>query len=538
VGLLLAGLAAVPPLLRPWLCDDAFITFRYVERAAAGLGLTYNPGERVEGFTHFLWAILLWALREVGVGVEGAGRYLPILSYAASVVVLAGASVRLFRREGSRLGWLPLGSILWAVHHEAHLFASGGLETSAYTLFLVLGFLLVTRPARGVRAAALAYSLAALTRPEGLLHAVLAWCFLVFQRRRDARFEVHAGKHDFAVMVLVLVLPLFVFRLLYYGDLLPNAFYAKSAGRPYWSQGLFYVGLYFQYYAPLALGLVAGTIVARRFGGMLGLALAHAVAVLGMTAYVGGDFMFARFLLPATPFLCLLCEAAVRALPRGRTVAAVALVVAVVGGGMWRERSLHGLNVARRGIADERSQYPEGMLAERARQGRLLQRCFGGTQAVFLVQGSQASLAYYGRFPVAIEAYGLTDRTIARAPLGSRGRPGHERRPSLEYLLARRTNFLVHLPGARAQRPFARIEFGDLVGEIVVYDHALMEKAGACPEVRFTDFPAFFDAWCVRAAALAPEERERDAAAFRLYYFDHNADPARAARLASLAGPR
>ncbi len=42
-----------------WICDDAYITFRYVDNFISGYGLVYNAGERVQGFTHPLWLFLL-----------------------------------------------------------------------------------------------------------------------------------------------------------------------------------------------------------------------------------------------------------------------------------------------------------------------------------------------------------------------------------------------------------------------------------------------------------------------------------------------
>jgi len=42
-----------------WLCDDAFITFRTVDHFVNGRGLVYNPGERVQSYTHPLWMFLL-----------------------------------------------------------------------------------------------------------------------------------------------------------------------------------------------------------------------------------------------------------------------------------------------------------------------------------------------------------------------------------------------------------------------------------------------------------------------------------------------
>jgi hypothetical protein len=393
-------------------------------------------------------------------------------------------------------------------------------------------------------------------RPEGLAHLGLATVFVAWRSRAAAAIAATtraggAGSRSsgirtasalrFALLGAALLVPLFAWRLAYYHDWVPNSVHAKSAARPYLSQGLIYVGLYFQYYAVLAIGALAGLGVAMRARRVVAgsdatapalvLAFAHAALVVATTAWVGGDFMFARFLLPATPFLCLLCEAA--ALAAGRAAPAVALVLAagVAGGGLWRQRSLHGRNVALHGIADERSQYSADLLATRARQGEVLRRCVAGTNATFLIQGAQASYAYYGRLPVAIEAYGLTDRTLARLPLAARGRPGHERRPPFEYLAARRTNFLLHLPGARPRNEFAQIDFGDLRGEILIYDRQLMERLRSCDDVRFTDFPSYFDAWLARAPQQDPAARQRDADIFRGYYFGANDDPQRLAGL-------
>jgi hypothetical protein len=341
-----------------------------------------------------------------------------------------------------------------------------------------------------------------------------------------------------------LVLPFVAWRLAYYHDFVPNPVHAKSAARPYLSQGLVYVGLYFRYYAVLAIGTIAAawTLVRRPSRATparderdptaaLALALAHVLVTVAMTAWVGGDFMFARFLLPATPFLCLLCEHAALAAGRATPGVAMAFAAGVVAGGAWRQQALGRLNADVRGIADERAQYPPDLLATRRRQGELLRRCVAGTRATFLVQGAQASYAYYGRFPVAIEAYGLTDRTIARLPLERRGRPGHERRPPFEYLVERRTNFLIHLPGARPRHEFARIDFGDLLGEILIWDRDLMAHVRACEGVRCSDFPTYFDAWVERAPQQDAAARRRDADAFRTYYFDANADAQRLARL-------
>ena len=48
-------------LANAWIGDDAYITFRVVDNFVHGYGLTFNPDERVQAYTHPLWMLLLSA---------------------------------------------------------------------------------------------------------------------------------------------------------------------------------------------------------------------------------------------------------------------------------------------------------------------------------------------------------------------------------------------------------------------------------------------------------------------------------------------
>ena len=54
---------------RAWefLCDDAFISFRYAENWVAGRGLVFNAGEQVEGYTNFSWTMLCALGMQLGI---------------------------------------------------------------------------------------------------------------------------------------------------------------------------------------------------------------------------------------------------------------------------------------------------------------------------------------------------------------------------------------------------------------------------------------------------------------------------------------
>ena len=48
-------------LANAWVGDDAYITFRTVWNFVHGFGLTFNPDERVQAYTHPLWMLVISA---------------------------------------------------------------------------------------------------------------------------------------------------------------------------------------------------------------------------------------------------------------------------------------------------------------------------------------------------------------------------------------------------------------------------------------------------------------------------------------------
>ena len=72
-----------------WVCDDSFISFRYARNLVEGSGLVFNPGERVEGYTNFLWTVALAAAMKAGLADPiPVASALGIASYALLVLVL------------------------------------------------------------------------------------------------------------------------------------------------------------------------------------------------------------------------------------------------------------------------------------------------------------------------------------------------------------------------------------------------------------------------------------------------------------------
>jgi hypothetical protein len=125
--------------------------------------------------------------------------------------------------------------------------ATGGLETSMFTLLSVAGVLLASEPRAGTRRLFRAGSLlaaAVATRPDGVVFAAVgvagAWLVNDDVPSRPRLALVTA----IAVPLIVAGVALALFSLLYYGDLFPTAFYSKSALDPFYGQGFTYLYLF------------------------------------------------------------------------------------------------------------------------------------------------------------------------------------------------------------------------------------------------------------------------------------------------------
>src|SRR5688572_6707761 len=141
-------LAAAAALVAGWnlfwfLCDDAFIAFRYVDHARRGWGYVWNPAPfmPVEGYTSFLWVVLLQAVWWL-TGIEPPEAANPLgLFFGMATLALVGAMVwRLPLSPGlakSRVGLL--GFVLFGIvsNRTFLTWTSSGLETSLVTFWLV-----------------------------------------------------------------------------------------------------------------------------------------------------------------------------------------------------------------------------------------------------------------------------------------------------------------------------------------------------------------------------------------------------------------
>ena len=300
----LAGALLVFALLAgqmaPFVPDDSFISYRYAANWAGGAGLRFNPTDApVEGYSNFLWIVLLAGAARLGIAPEAAGPALGVLCGALGLGLLWW----LLRRRGHTGLNLaaPLG--LLAVAGPAALYAVSGMETALFACLLLATVAavesLLAHPGAG-RGALLAVVgvLVALARPEGIVvFPVVAACAVLFtwrggaeQRRLAARAVVVA-----ALVWLGLLLVYHLWRVNYFGAFWPTPFLAKGEAdsplaplltnaRQFFVRQTHYYAPLAYYYAALAVAAAAGVWLARRGGRQLvewtALALAAALAAV------------------------------------------------------------------------------------------------------------------------------------------------------------------------------------------------------------------------------------------------------------------
>jgi hypothetical protein len=199
--------------------DDAFVTFRYAENLAAGHGLTFNPGDKpVEGYSNFLWLIILAVLHLLGLSTYMAAKVLGILFFLLTGILWW----RYTKKSDGPYEWLI--PVLFLAMPITAFWGVSGLELGLYS-FLVAGA--VISILAGSYWTILFLPLIVFSRPEGFIIALAAIVIDWFFVRR----EKTANKSKILIDLMVTIAAIFTlisFRLYYFGYSMPNTFYVKS----------------------------------------------------------------------------------------------------------------------------------------------------------------------------------------------------------------------------------------------------------------------------------------------------------------------
>ncbi|SFO53238.1 ArnT family glycosyltransferase [Amycolatopsis rubida] len=318
-----------------WICDDALIFTRIVEQILAGNGPVYNLGERAEASTSTLWQ---WLLAFAGFvfgqsDTSALSWMLGLLLTGAGFGFAVSATIRL---HGGRVAaMVPCGVLVLLGVRPVWQYATSGLETGLNTFWMALCWWLLVRfrgstSAKPVVAAAFTMGLGPLVRPEQALVAAVFLVSLWLVTKPNWRVVLAAVAAAGALPV-----GYEIFRMGFYGILVPMPALTKNASESFWGRGFGYVGDFVDPYLlwlPLVLCTVLLAGVLRRHSTDRIVTLTPVVAgvlSLGYLLKVGGDYMHARMVLPIF-FLLMLPVLVLPAAKNTRVIGTVLLAWAVL----------------------------------------------------------------------------------------------------------------------------------------------------------------------------------------------------------------
>jgi tetratricopeptide (TPR) repeat protein len=327
--------------------DDSYITYRYARNVVRGFGPVYNPGERVEGYTNFLWMVMLALFGTVGIPFSAIITLSQVLGVLSGIGVIVIFFLLLRKFSTGPPGLTPIALLLFAANGTFAYWCVSGMETGLFSLLLAAGFYcyLVAESDRSLLAASYLLGMSALTRPEGALFFGVVLLHFAIRRFRSSRQSSVApdtardlrssmtGLVSLLVPFVIVVAPLYLWRLAYYGYLFPNTFYAKTGlDATSLRLGIEYLTDFYRAYGFWGLGLlvpVAAMLWFRTrksvalFGFCLLVLVIHSLYVISVGGDVLGEY---RFFIPLYILFYFILSESLWLLPLPRLYATLALV--------------------------------------------------------------------------------------------------------------------------------------------------------------------------------------------------------------------
>jgi hypothetical protein len=442
-GIALAAAGVSAWAFSPVAFDDAFISYRYANNLVSGHGLVFNPGERVEGYTNFLWVMFSAAAIATGADPFTVTRLLGVAAYASCILMVVAAAKSMLHGQGTPRVEAVLGLVgVLVVTRSLARLAGAGLETFFVSACLLgAGMLFHFTRSRGVAdAAGSMLALAAvLTRMDavlGVLASILATMLETGVHR--ALWLRLARRYTLPISGLA---ALALWRLWYYGSFVPNSFHAKDAGGWHLQSGLAYVAGYVvnspSVLVMAALATVGLSLTWRtRFRAwqvfLCGFLLLHTMYVVK----VGGDFMYYRFMFEALPFLVSAAASGLALLRVRREWITPVIAAACV-----------SLSMTPRYLEQVYAMQSVWEMDSYVALGREVGLRLRDTvpEDTVIATSLAGTVPYYAGL-ITIDQLGLNDAAVARQPVPETFGRGHVKIAPVEYLLERGVNLVISHP--------------------------------------------------------------------------------------------
>lgn len=414
-----------------WGHDDAYISYRYARNLSQGHGLVFNPGERVEGYSAFLY-VLLMSLGHAASGQESV--YLS--SCFLNIVFIAFAFLVFYRYILDRFGHerAAMGAFLFALCPPMWVWVSSGMETPLVLLLQLAIWANVERVSDeqnsiNILFLSLLMAISVLARADGFILPVMAIFYLLLRGKKRAM--------SYCGITLISVIgAYFLWRHSYYGYFLPNSYYVKVSGpiisrfrhavvqlvRETFKNGLLVYLLVFSY----GLYRILRSATRNRLHVLQEIRFDSIFVVSHILywIYIGGDHLDDRFLIILFPLgIFALLKFAGQALQKR------ALVFLVILMAMIQLRPLD---------SDQRFRYSLSKYDCWVTLGKFLGKQHSGNILAICATGK---VPYFSRLRT-IDMLGLNDEFIAHRDAESFSEPGHNKSDP-DYVLSRNPDIIA-----------------------------------------------------------------------------------------------
>lgn len=428
-----------------YVSDDAFISFRYVKNFVSGNGLVYNIGDKVEGYTNFLWIMILSFISYMGLNIVYWSRMLgSILSlFVIFIMYRQGKS-----NTNIKYPYYFLAPLLLAFNAAVAVWSVSGMETLLFTFLITWAITITTQFPEKPKVfllASILFGFSTLTRPEGIiLYGASSLYLFFFISKRQEKGQYWKIFFTGIVIYCAIYLPYFIWRYFYYGYLFPNTFYAKTGGGVYQQiRGFYYLlkfiisfGGFLVFCMPFAVVLINKKQFHIRLFSCL------TIVWIGYVVWIGGDgLVCSRFFVPILPILYLMIQEGVVAIISkielnrlNQATVAYILITGIVFGTMTAS-----INMRRDpyvSIIRERE-----MLKNMKTIGLWL-KCNVKKETV-LATNLAGALPYYSELKT-IDMLGLNDTHIAHKKIDNMGKgsAGHEKY-DWDYVLRKNPDYIM-----------------------------------------------------------------------------------------------
>lgn len=453
--------------------EDAFISFRYAKNLANGTGLVWNVGEKpVEAYTNFLWIILCSAGLYAGINLILFSQVIGIIS---GLFVLLYSYLFCKRVLGFKNYTSLLPPVLLAFSGPLAVWSSSGMEMSLFAFFILAAcyysaLTIKTGNSNLIFLSSIFCLLATLTRPEGFGIFFLLFAFQILKNKifRKIYPILILGFLIYFIPFLIY----YIWRVDYYGELLPLTFYAKTGGTfLQWLRGLKYL-IFFSFHFILPLLPLFFLFAWEKISGIKKISFSikylteerikeyQAIALLSYVilsyvfyiVFVGGDYMaMYRFFVPVLPMIYILFAGMYNNLiddlvliPKKKYLLVIIIFIAM-SGTFIQSTPVEKFFFSKPAITH--GQYG-GVLSERWHVNRLslIGKFFNdykNSENESLATDAIGAISFYSSMKI-YGLHGLDDPEIAKMKINNIGSgfPGHEKSDLYRILLKEPTYFM------------------------------------------------------------------------------------------------